>query len=173
VDNVMPGDTITITAAVTNDTGNDIRRIHLYGLGFWLEDVAASGNFAIGTITHLTDWDPTTAPGTIAGQPLAPKNANDLGAVGDSTKAIAGAFDFATITLTVDAGAAVGAYDIKPGDSPSGVGYEGTAVGPPPMGLPEPVTFDVANPVTVNVIPEPASALLLLAAVPFLRRRRS
>jgi hypothetical protein len=34
--------------------------------------------------------------------------------------------------------------------------------------------FGVAEPaLVVNVVPEPASALLLLAAVPFLRRRRA
>ncbi len=164
---VDPGDSFTITAHVTNDTDEE-----LYGLGFWLEDIQNSGYFTIYSITHLTNWDPTTAPGTIAGPPLDPINTNDLGAVGSQSDAIIGDFDFAEITLSVDPGAAEGSYDIKPGDSPSGVGYEGTVIGPPPMGLPEPLTFDVADPVTV-IVPEPASILLSLAAIPLLRRRKA
>jgi len=164
---VNPGESFTITAHVVNDTGKD-----LYGLGFWLEDADNTTFFTIENINHLTPWDPTTSPEMVAGQPLMPINSNDLGAVGSSSEAIAGDFDFAEITLSVDPAAAAspGYYDIiLPSDSSSGVGYEGTTTGE--LGLPEPVAFDLANPITVYV-PEPASALLFLAAVPFIRRRR-
>jgi len=118
---------------------------NLFLAGDYLMGVAAGGN---------------VPPFNMAAVPSSEGYAKTSGALLDGASGT-----LATYTIQPVAPLAAGVYVISVTYDPDG--YNGVSAGGSIFG------FDPASvPLTINVLPEPASALLLLGAIPFLRRRR-
>ena len=123
-------------------------------------------------INPLTTLDTPGTPGSVAGG-LDQWNINPLGAIA-STGAMAGPEDLATYSIQCDATALTEGTVVTIGLSFANGSdfFLPTVSGSDVPGFPANEVASVAM-FTVNITPEPTSALLLLAAVPFMRRRRA
>ena len=142
-----------------------------------------TGGFSNGDFMDLVDWDnggrPSSMGGVdIQGLPLEAAHDPDIIAGGSGTPGYAFMYQGPADNVTdTPAGTytvcsyvllspqTVGSWDISAKEGPGGVDYFGIGVGGS-------AGFSGGTDLTVDITPEPATALLLLGALPFLRRRR-
>ena len=158
----------------------DISGITTENLIGWVARLESShtGVFDISVHTLLAPLDTINVPGTRVGEGLDTWNANDIGG---SALPLAPTLDadaqIASVSLAYTAAGLTTAGLVDGSTVTFTAGKPGVFGGPDTAGTWSTSTtttaFDSIETLDIVLTPEPSSALLLLAGVPFLRRRRS